>query len=220
MATKRVSVFKSVLAADEQFALRIRREMDERGVLVLNLIGSPGAGKTSLLEGSLRRCRFRAAVVEGDIATARDAERIASCGVPVVQINTKGGCHLEANLVSKALGAFELDKIDVIFIENVGNLVCPAEFDLGEDCKVAVCSTAEGADKPLKYPHLFHECKAVVLTKKDLSPYVRFDRELFWGDVEALNGKVVKIEVDNLTGEGIDTWLEWVEECLEQKRRP
>jgi hydrogenase nickel incorporation protein HypB len=219
MTTKRVSIFKSVLAADEQYAHSIRKEMSEREILVLNLIGSPGAGKTSLLEETLRRCRFNSAVVEGDIATARDAERIASCGVPVVQINTRGGCHLEANLVSKALKTLSLEKVEVVFIENVGNLVCPAEFDLGEDYKVAVCSSAEGADKPLKYPHLFHECGAVVLTKKDLFPHVRFDRDLFWSDVDSLNSKAAKFEVDNLSGEGIDGWVDQVGKWLNLKRR-
>jgi len=218
MATKRVSLIQSVMAADERYAARIRSVMSEKGILLLNLIGSPGAGKTTLLEETLKRCRFSAAVIEGDIATARDADRIAACGVPVIQINTKGGCHLEANLVLRAVESLELDKLDVLFIENVGNLVCPAEFDLGEDLKIAVCSTAEGADKPLKYPHLFHTCSAVVLTKKDLLPYIRFDRELFWKDVESLNGKAAKFEIDNLSGEGIDSWLNTVETWLKRKR--
>ncbi len=219
MTTKKVSVLKSVLAADAHYAEAIRKEMAEKGTLVLNLIGSPGAGKTTLLEETLRRNRFRSAVVEGDIATARDAERIGVFGIPVVQINTRGGCHLEANLVSRALEAMSLDGIEVIFIENVGNLVCPAEFDLGEDYKVAVCSTTEGSDKPLKYPHLFHECGAVVLTKKDLAPHVRFDQQLFWRDVESLNPKAAKIEVDSLSGEGIDDWVKQVEKWLSLKQK-
>ena len=129
MKTKRVNVFKSILAADERYAFSIREEMSQKEILVLNLIGSPGAGKTTLLEETLKRSRFSSVVIEGDIATARDAERIAKCGVPVVQINARGGCHLEANLVSKALETMSLENVDVIFIENVGNLVCPAEFD-------------------------------------------------------------------------------------------
>ena len=149
MTTRRVSILKSVMAADEVFARSLRDEMARRNILLLNLIGSPGAGKTTLLEETFKRCSFRSAVIEGDVATARDAERIAVCGVPVVQINTRGGCHLEANLVSKALETIPLEGLDVLFIENVGNLVCPSEFDLGEDYKVAICSTAEGADKPL-----------------------------------------------------------------------
>jgi len=218
MTTRRVSVLKSVMAADETYARYLREEMSRRAILLLNLIGSPGAGKTTLLEETLKRCGFRSAVIEGDVATARDAERIAACGVPVVQINTRGGCHLEANLVSKALETIPLEGLDVLFIENVGNLVCPSEFDLGEDYKVAVCSTAEGADKPLKYPHLFHLCGAVVLTKKDLVPYVRFDRDLFWKDVESLNGRVSRIEVDSLSGEGIEDWIRQVEQWLCKKR--
>lgn len=220
MPTKRISLIQSVMSADERYASRIRSMMSENRILLLNLIGSPGAGKTTLLEETLKRCRFRAAVIEGDVATARDAERIAACGVPVIQINTRGGCHLEANLVFRAIESLELSKVDVLFIENVGNLVCPAEFDLGEDLKIAVCSMAEGADKPLKYPHLFHTCGAVILTKKDLYPYIHFDRELFWKDVEALNAKAEKFEIDNLSGDGIEAWLDRVETWLIRKREP
>ncbi|MDD3707902.1 MAG: hydrogenase nickel incorporation protein HypB, partial [Aminobacterium sp.] len=173
---------QSVMAADEEYARRMREETLRRGILVINIIGSPGAGKTTLLEATKKKASFRFAVIEGDIATSRDAERLAKLEVPAIQINTHGGCHLEANLVSEAFKELPLDNLDVIFIENVGNLVCPAEFDIGEDMKVAVSSLPEGADKPLKYPHLFSEAKAVLLTKMDLVPYIPFDMGLYKND--------------------------------------
>ncbi|MBL3593626.1 MAG: hydrogenase nickel incorporation protein HypB [Synergistaceae bacterium] len=214
---KRVEIRQSVMAADERHARAIRKEMGRRSIVMLNLIGSPGAGKTTLLEATLRKASFRCAVIEGDVATSRDAERIAAAGAPVVQINTKGGCHLEAHLVAKALESLPLDEIDVLFVENVGNLVCPAEFDLGEDGKIAVSSVPEGADKPLKYPHLFHQALAVILTKADLKPHVAFDDALFWNDVTGLNPKAPRLEVASTRGEGIGDWISLVEMWLRSK---
>jgi hydrogenase nickel incorporation protein HypB len=214
---KRVEIRQSVMAADERHARAIRKEMERRSIVMLNLIGSPGAGKTTLLEATLREAPFRCAVIEGDVATSRDAERIAAVGAPVVQINTKGGCHLEAHLVAKALEKLPLDEIDVLFVENVGNLVCPAEFDLGEDGKVAVSSVPEGADKPLKYPHLFHQALAVVLTKADLKPHVTFDADLFWSDVKGLNPKAPRLEVAATRGEGVAQWIALLEKWRRRK---
>jgi hydrogenase nickel incorporation protein HypB len=185
---------------------------------MVNLIGSPGSGKTTLLEATLPRLGLRAAVVEGDVATERDAERIRALGVQSVQINTQGGCHLEAHLVERALAQLDLEGVDLLFVENVGNLVCPAEFDLGEDCKVAVCSVPEGSDKPLKYPALFSQAGAVLLTKMDLLSAVRFDRELFWGDVGRLNPKASRFEMDSLSGEGIEAWCGRLRGLLGEKR--
>ena len=209
---------QSVMAADEEFARRMRDESHHRGILVINIIGSPGAGKTTLLEATKKAASFRFAVIEGDIATSRDAERLSKLGVPAIQINTHGGCHLEANLVSKAFKELPLEDLDVIFIENVGNLVCPAEFDIGEDMKVAVSSVPEGADKPLKYPHLFSEAKAVLLTKMDLAPYVPFDMDLYKNDLQHLNPRVECIEIEALDGKGIDRWVSLVETWLKEKR--
>lgn len=209
---------QSVMAADEEYAQQIRKEMSRRGLLVINIIGSPGAGKTTLLEATKDKAPFSFAVIEGDIATSRDAERLSKLGVPSIQINTHGGCHLEANLVKKALEELPLEDIDVIFIENVGNLVCPAEFDIGEDWKVAVSSIPEGADKPLKYPHLFSEAKAVLLTKVDLVPYVPFDMDLYKNDLFHLNPNVECIEIEALTGKGIQEWVSLVEKLLKEKR--
>lgn len=211
---KLVDVRKSVMAADEEHASFIRNLMRQKGILMINMIGSPGSGKTTLLEKLLPKLDLRCAVIEGDVATSRDAERIAATGTPVVQINTQGGCHLEAHLVRKALREIPIDDIDVLFIENVGNLVCPAEFDLGESFKMAISSVPEGDDKPLKYPSLFHKAKAVLLTKIDVLPFIKFDKSAFWSDVEKLNPKAARFELAVLEGKGLDevsvsikTWL-------------
>ncbi len=215
---KLVNIKQNVMAADEKHAASIRNLMKEKGILLLNLIGSPGAGKTTLLEATLRSGRFRASVIEGDIATTRDAQRIQATGAEAVQINTQGGCHLEANLVEKAVRGMDLDKLDILFIENVGNLVCPAEFDLGEDFKVAISSVPEGPDKPLKYPHLFRQAGAVVLTKADIKPYIEFDEKLFWTDVTNLNPNAVQIETATTRGEGLEPWLDLLESWVGDKR--
>lgn len=215
---RRIAIQRSVMAADEKIAEKIRKDFSKRGVLMLNLIGSPGSGKTALLEGTLKDPVFRSVVLEGDVATSRDAERIARTGTPVVQINTRGGCHLEANLVEKALGDLEMEGVDVVFVENVGNLVCPAEFDLGEDHKVALCSVPEGPDKPLKYPHLFMKAEAVLLTKVDLLEHLDFDRDLFWKDVKELNPRAERLEVSALSGEGMAEWISVVERWIRAKR--
>ncbi len=195
------------MAADLGYAQKIRGEMRKRGILLLNLIGSPGSGKTTLLERTLVGLDLRCAVIEGDVATDRDARRIQAAGAPCVQINTNGGCHLEANTIDGTLARLPLDDLDVIFVENVGNLVCPAEFDLGEDYKVAVSSLPEGSDKPLKYPLLFSEAGAVVLTKIDLKPYIDFDEALYWDDATRLNPRARRLRVSSVSGEGLQYWL-------------
>ncbi|NLO55821.1 MAG: hydrogenase nickel incorporation protein HypB [Thermovirga sp.] len=215
---RRIAIQRSVMAADEKIAEKIRKDFSKRGVLMLNLIGSPGSGKTALLEETLKDPVFRSVVLEGDVATSRDAERIARTGTPVVQINTRGGCHLEANLVEKALEDLEMEGVDVVFVENVGNLVCPAEFDLGEDHKVALCSVPEGPDKPLKYPHLFMKAEAVLLTKVDLLEHLDFDRNLFWKDVKELNPRAERLEVSALRGDGMAEWISVVERWIRAKR--
>ncbi|AER66906.1 hydrogenase accessory protein HypB [Thermovirga lienii DSM 17291] len=217
--SRKISVRQSVFAADERYALKIREMLKEKGILMLNIIGSPGAGKTTLLEATIKKLPYKVAVIEGDVATSRDAERITQAGAPAIQINTQGGCHLEAHLVWKALQDFSLDELDIIFVENVGNLVCPAEFDLGEDHKVAVCSVPEGPDKPLKYPHLFYRAGAVLLTKVDFLEHFNFDRELFWGDVRKLNPHAFQLEVASPSGIGMDAWSEIIEKWLVEKRR-
>ena len=215
---KIVTLQQSIMAEDEKFAAAIREENLKRGLLMVNLIGSPGCGKTTLLEKTAELGGFSFAVIEGDLATDRDAERLAQWDIPVVQINTSGGCHLEANIVQKAMESLPLDSVDVLFIENVGNLVCPAEFDLGEDFKVALLSTPEGADKPLKYPYLFASSQAVLLTKTDLLPYLAFDMEMFNTDVKKLNPQVPILLLDGSSGEGYDRWISLVQDRVREKR--
>ncbi len=219
MAVRKVDIQQAVMAADMSYAKKIRDRLAEKGILMINLIGSPGSGKTTLLENTLGKDGLRSAVIEGDVATDRDAVRIDALGIPSIQINTEGGCHLEANWVDMTLEQLPLDDLDVIYIENVGNLVCPAEFDVGEDHKVAISSVPEGPDKPLKYPLLFTEASAVVLTKIDLSPYVSFDDDLFWSDVAKLNPKASNLRISCYKKEGLDEWSSLVKSWLEEKRR-
>jgi len=220
-----VTIQQAVMAEDEKYAIRIRDKLRAEKTLSVNIIGSPGCGKTTLLEQTAQKAGFSFAVIEGDLETSRDAERLAAVNVEALQINTKGWCHLEAHVVEKAIASFESVKgrtgriFDVIFIENVGNLVCPAEFDLGEDFKVAVSSVPEGSDKPLKYPTLFVQAGIVLLTKTDLLPYVRFDMEVFRRDVRSLNPKCSIVELDLISGSGVDEWLSFVSAKLEEKRR-
>ena len=171
-----IPVVRNVLEANEKIAASVREKLRERKILALNLISSPGAGKTSLLERTLHDLagEFRMAVIEGDLQTDNDARRVAATGAQAVQINTDGGCHLDSNMIMTAMESLDLDGVDILFIENVGNLVCPVEFDCGEDAKVALLSVTEGDDKPEKYPLLFNLAKAMVLNKVDLLPYVDF----------------------------------------------
>jgi hydrogenase nickel incorporation protein HypB len=218
MALK-VVMGQRLLKANEQVAAENRARFAAAGVLVVNLISSPGAGKTTLLERTLARLRdrFRIAVIEGDMYTVRDAQRIAGQRVEVVQINTAGVCHLDAPMVARALEELEADRYDLLFIENVGNLVCPAEFDLGEDLKVAVLSVTEGGDKPAKYPLVFQTARAVVINKGDLLPYTDFDLETVVTELEALNRDLKVFVVSAKTGEGIEEWCKWLEEMAAEK---
>ena len=217
-STTLVTIQQAVMAEDEKYALRVRQTMRDKNILVVNIIGSPGCGKTTLLEETAQRADFKFAVIEGDLETSRDAERLEARGIKALQINTNGWCHLEAHVIEKALASLDLDALDVLFIENVGNLVCPAEFDLGEDFKVAVSSTPEGADKPLKYPMLFAQAKAILLTKTDLLPYVRFDKEMFLRDVRSLNPRSPLMELDLVSGSGLENWLTFISEKIREKR--
>ena len=215
---KLVNIKKSVMAADEEHASFIRNIMREKGILMINMIGSPGSGKTTVLEKLLPALDLRCAVIEGDVATSKDAERIVATGTPVVQINTQGGCHLEAHLVRKALQDIPIDDIDILFVENVGNLVCPAEFDLGESFKMAISSVPEGDDKPLKYPSLFHKARAVLLTKVDLLPFIKFNKSTFWNDVKKLNPKASRLELAALEDKGVDELVNSIKDWLNEVR--
>lgn len=209
-----IKVLRNVMEANDEIAMQTRNLLHEKNVLAFNLIGSPGSGKTSLLERTIERLKpqLSIAVVEGDIATTRDAERIARLDVPVVQLHTDGECHLHANLVHRSLSELNLEDIDILFIENVGNMVCPVEFDIGEFAKIGVLSVPEGDDKPLKYPLLFRKSGCIVLNKIDLLPYVDFDRARFYSDIENIDSNLKVIEVSCKTGEGIEDWVIWIQE--------
>ncbi len=207
-----IKVMKRVLDRNRDMAARVRDRLGSSNVVMINMISSPGAGKTSLLEHicHLLGDKMRIAVIEGDVATDRDAQRIKKYEVPIVLINTDGGCHLDSNSIDIALGEFDLDNLDVVFVENVGNLVCPSHFDLGETLKLAVVSTTEGDDKPVKYPMLFKEARAVVLNKIDLMQYTNFDHSSFLSGLREVNSPVPLFEVSCRTGEGLEEFMEWV----------
>ncbi|MBO0703077.1 MAG: hydrogenase nickel incorporation protein HypB [Candidatus Dormibacteraeota bacterium] len=217
MTVDRVTVVKNVLAGNERIAERNRGRVEAANVFCLNVISAPGAGKTSLIVKTLAalRGRARVGVIEGDIAGDIDTQKVLAGGaVDAVQINTGGECHLEASMVEGALEALELEGLDVLFVENVGNLVCPAEFALGERVKVCLSSAAEGDDKPVKYPEIFIAAQVVVLNKMDLAPLVDFDRERFLRSLRALNPTCPVFELSCRTGEGVDAWADWVVEQL------
>lgn len=215
-----VPVIRNLLEANDSIADRLRKMFAEQGILVLNMISSPGAGKTSLLERTLTDLKneFAMAVVEGDLQTDNDARRVAATGAQAVQINTGGGCHLDGNMVMDALASIKLDGLDILFIENVGNLVCPVEFDCGEDCKVALLSVTEGDDKPEKYPLLFNLSRVMVLNKVDLLPYVDFDMERAARFARALNKELAVLPVSCRNGEGLDAWYTWLREARAAKK--
>jgi hydrogenase nickel incorporation protein HypB len=208
----RITVVKNILEANERIAEENRKLFQEKHVTVINLMSSPGAGKTSLLERTIDTLgnRIRIGVVEGDIESTQDAERISKKGVQVVQINTGGACHLDGNMVRDALPAFDLSKLDLLVVENVGNLVCPAEFNMGEDHKVMILSVAEGDDKPAKYPLMFHESSVLLINKVDLLPYVDCSVERIKEVSLGIHPKLEVFEISCKTGEGIDRWSEWL----------
>lgn len=207
-----IKVLKNILNANEQIA-RINRELlDSKGIFSINLMSSPGAGKTSLIVQTIKglKGRVKMGVIEGDISSSHDAEIVSKEGVPVIQINTGGECHLDANMLQNALSNMPLDDIELLIVENVGNLVCPAEFALGEHSKVMISSAPEGDDKPLKYPLMFHEVNALLINKIDLLPYVNFNVAAFSKTVKGMNQGVEIFQVSCTTGEGIDRWLSWI----------
>ncbi len=215
-----IPVVRNVLEANDKIADELRVLFKEKKILVLNLISSPGAGKTSILERTLTDLRheFRMAVIEGDLQTDNDARRVAATGAKAVQINTDGGCHLNGNMILEALKSLDTDEIDILFIENVGNLVCPVEFDCGEDAKVALLSVTEGDDKPEKYPLLFNLAQAMVLNKIDLLPYVDFDVARAREFSTKLNKDLPIFEVSCRTQEGLTNWYNWLRGALKAKR--
>lgn len=208
----KVKVVTRILEANDRIAEENRKRFRDAGVYVVNLMGAPGAGKTTLLERTITALKphLKVGVIEGDIVGSDDAERIGSLSVPVVQINTGGACHLDANMISEVLNELPLEELDLLIIENVGNLVCPAEFNVGEDRKMMVLSIAEGHDKPLKYPLMFRESSALVLNKIDLLPYMNTDISKVRNDSLALNPQLNIFEISCVSGIGIDTWAQWL----------
>jgi hydrogenase nickel incorporation protein HypB len=217
---KQIEVKKDILSAHEEIAQENRAFFDAKGIFVLNLMSSPGAGKTTLLERTIELLKdtFSLGVIEGDIATTYDAERISRHGVQVVQINTGGACHLDGTMIKKGFAEFDDQRLDGLIIENVGNLVCPAEFNLGEDAKAMLLSVTEGEDKPLKYPLMFRLAKALVINKVDLLPYVECSIEQMVKDVKTLNPDLEIFEVSCTKRTGLGGWKEWLTEEIKHKK--
>ena len=213
-----IKILKDILGANEQIAQKNHELLVSNKVFAVNIMASPGAGKTSVVIQTILalKDKIRIGVIEGDIASSIDAEKVAKEGVPVVQINTGGECHLEANQLLNALNNLPLAEIDLLLIENVGNLVCPAEFNLGEHLKVLIASVPEGDDKPFKYPLMFNTVDAVVLNKIDLLPYVKFNVAGFTKTVKNINSKAEIFKVSCSTGEGIPAWTEWLTDQMKR----
>lgn len=213
----KVSVVKNVLAANDRIAVDNRELFDKNKVYVINLMSSPGAGKTSLVECTILalRDKYKIGVIEGDIQDTYDADRIAKLDIPVVQINTGGACHIDGNMIREALPTFDLSKTDLLIVENVGNLVCPAEFKIGENVKIMLLSTPEGADKPAKYPLMFQESAALLINKIDLMPYVDFDLEKAIRDALSLHKGLKVFEVSCKTAAGLDAWIAWLTQRID-----
>src|SRR6056297_2575484 len=206
-----IKIMRNVLDKNQNKADEIRQLLQEKQITMFNFISSPGSGKTTILELICQKFaqKTRLGIIEGDAYTDRDAKRLAIYDVPVVQINTEGTCHLDSHSINKALEQFNLDDLDIIIVENVGNLICPTAFDLGEHYRIAVVSTTEGDDKPIKYPMLFRESHAVILNKTDLIPYTNFSMEQFNKDLKTLNGKIPIFNISSTKRNGLNALMEW-----------
>jgi len=220
--TREIKVVRRVLDVNEKMAEENRRVFAEKGVFVINVMSSPGSGKTTTLEKTLAHImpELKSAVIVGDICTTNDADRLAVSGAPVVQINTDefgGDCHLAAHVIEKAAGGLELDDIDLLIVENVGNLVCPAEFDIGEDARVVVLSVTEGEDKPVKYPLMFRVCEVALLNKIDLLPHLDYDKQKALDCIHQIHPNMPIFEISAKTEEGFGPWLEWLKVKVKQK---
>jgi hydrogenase nickel incorporation protein HypB len=216
-----IKIMKNILDRNQDKAGEVRKKLRSMNVVMVNIISSPGAGKTTLLERTCEAIgeKVRIGIIEGDITTDRDARRLEKYGIPIVVINTEGGCHLDSHSISKVLGLFDLEKLDLLFVENVGNLICPSHFDLGETFKVAMVSTAEGDDKPAKYPMLFTEAKVAVLNKTDLLPYTNFRMDVFVKDLESLNPNIPLLKMSCTGGEGLDGWFAWIMNAVADEQK-
>lgn len=221
MTQIKIPLVRNILQANERLAVANRQRFDESGIFVINLMSSPGAGKTSLLERTIDGLagKYKMAVIEGDIQSSYDAERIQRKGVQAVQINTDGGCHLDGNMIQIAMESLDLRDLDLLIIENVGNLVCPAEFNLGEHHKIMILSVAEGDDKPLKYPLMFQLSSVLLINKIDLLPYLDCNLDLIRERARQLNARQEMFEISCQTGEGLTAWYSWLERNIRQSRR-
>lgn len=220
MAVKVITIAEDILGANEEKAQNNQNRLDKHGILAINIMSSPGAGKTSLILSTINRLKqkVRMAVIEGDVASSMDADKVNEQGVAVVQINTAGGCHLDANMIENALNNLPLNKTDLLFIENVGNLICPVEFALGEHKRAMLLSLPEGDDKPYKYPAMFADADVVLLNKIDLLPHLNFNIDSFQKAVTGLNPKVRILPISCQTGEGLEAWFSWLEAGLKDKK--
>ncbi|AKN30474.1 hydantoin utilization protein A [Clostridium carboxidivorans P7] len=214
-----IKVIVNMLHNNEEIALENKKIFDDEDIFVINLMSAPGSGKTSILEKLICSIKkhLKIAVIEGDIYTTKDADRIEAKGVPVVQINTSGACHLDADMIRNAALNLDLRNLDMIIIENVGNLVCPAEFEVGEDMKVCVLSVTEGNDKPLKYPLMFEKSEALILNKIDLIPFTDFSSEEFYKDINTVNSKIKIFETSCTNNKGIDELCNWILQKANEK---
>jgi len=221
MAVKIVTVGEQILGKNEDIARENKKILDKNRILTINIMSSPGAGKTSLIMSTIKAVgkKVRIGVIEGDVASTVDADKIAAMGIPAVQINTAGGCHLEAAWVTKALKDLPLEKLDVLFIENVGNLICTNNYTLGEDIRLMIASMPEGDDKPIKYPAMFADSDVVIISKTDLQPYLDFNETSFLKTVKGLNSDVTILPVSCKTGKGLDAWYQWLEAQVKAKKR-
>ena len=212
-----IDVSRNILARNEALAEGNRARLADKGVFALDVLASPGAGKTTTILATIAalRERYRIAVIEGDIASKVDAEKVKEHGIPAVQINTGGACHLEADMISRAFDALPLDDLDLVIIENVGNLVCPTEFDLGQGARIVILSVPEGDDKPLKYPGIFAMAEAILLNKVDAISFFDFDEAAFADSVRRLNGSAPIFRMSAKTGEGVAEWAEWLAARIE-----
>lgn len=216
---KQIQVKKNILQSNDELAEKNRAILEEKGIFTINLLGSPGAGKTSVLEqliGNMKES-IGMAVIEGDLYTTKDAERIEAQGIPVIQVNTGGACHLDAAMISEALHHLDLEKIRFLVIENVGNLVCPASYDLSEDMRITVLSITEGNDKPLKYPAMFQQADVLIVNKMDLIHFTNFSIEELYRDIRALNQNMKIFEISCRTGEGFQNLCHFLKQCVMSK---
>lgn len=213
-----IKVLKDILSANDRIALENRKLLDSKNVLAINIMASPGAGKTSVILQTIAslKDKIRIGVIEGDVSSSVDADRIAQENVPVLQINTGGECHLDANMIKRALNEIPLDDIDVLFIENIGNLICTAEFKIGAHKNLVIASVPEGDDKPLKYPLMFTVADVILVNKIDLLPYSKFDVAAYRKSVAGLNDKVEIFEISCATGQGLEEWLGWVNQRMKE----